>query len=99
MDGTKMIGYWSPACPVKTGNEKIPATVYRKAGAVLVSLASWADADTTVNLQLDWKGLGIDPAHATIQAPEVEHFQPARTFKVDEPIPVPKGKGWLLIIK
>ena len=65
----------------------------------MVSLASWAETDTTVRLQIDWAQLGIDPAKATIVAPEIEHFQPGRTFRADEPIPVPKGKGWLLVIK
>jgi len=99
MQGTKMIGYWSPSCPVKTGDEKVLATVYQKPGATLVSLASWADQDTTVQLKIDWAQLGIDPAKAGITAPEMKNFQPGRTFQVDEPIPVQKGKGWLLEIK
>lgn len=98
MQGSKLIGYWSPACPVKTGSSAIPATVYQKPGALLVSLASWATADTTVRLEIDWQKTGIDPAHASIDAPEITNFQPARHFAVGDPIPVQKGKGWLLII-
>lgn len=99
MQGTKMLGYWSPTCPVKTSQEKVLATVYQKKGAMLVSIASWVDEDTTVLLKVDWKQAGIDPAQATIEAPEMKNFQPGRKFRVDEPIPVQKGKGWLLIIK
>lgn len=99
MQGTKMIGYWSPSCPVKTGHPTILATVYAKKGAALVALASWAAADTTVRLQIDWHRLGIDPAHAVIEAPEIKNFQPQRTFAVEEPIPVQQGKGWLLLIR
>jgi hypothetical protein len=105
MEGTKMIGYWSPSCPVRTDNGSVPATVYlkkgaaEKNGAALVSLASWAAQDTTVRLRIDWNGLGIDPAHAVIEAPEVKDFQPARTFAVDGLIPVQRGKGWLLVIR
>jgi hypothetical protein len=105
MEGTKMIGYWSPSCPVRTDNGSVPATVYlkkgaaEKKGAALVSLASWAAQDTTVRLRIDWNGLGIDPAHAVIEAPEVKDFQPARTFAVDGLIPVQRGKGWLLVIR
>ncbi|MDQ2753219.1 MAG: DUF6067 family protein, partial [Bacteroidota bacterium] len=29
MQGTKMIGYWSDNCPVKTNNDKVLATVYK----------------------------------------------------------------------
>ena len=99
MQGTKMIGYWSPSCPVKTGQDKVLATVYAKKGAGLVALASWAAVDTTVRLQIDWHRLGVDPAHAVIEAPEIKNFQPQRTFAIDEAIPVQKGRGWLLVIR
>jgi len=99
MKGTKMIGYWVDTNPVKTDNDKVLATVYKKDGAALVSVASWADTDTEVQLTIDWKQLGIDPSKATITAPEIAKFQPARTFKPGEKIPVEKAKGWLLVIK
>ena len=99
MEGTQMIGYWSPSCPVRTSDDKVLATVYRKPGAALVSLASWAAGDTTVQLVIDWQQLGIDRGKATITAPVVKDFQPGRTFRIDEPIPVQKGRGWLLVIK
>lgn len=99
MQGTKMIGYWSASCPVKTDNAAVLATVYEKKGAALVALASWAEQDTTVRLHIDWNALGIDPAHAVVEAPEIKDFQPGKTFGVDEAIPVQKGKGWLLIIR
>jgi hypothetical protein len=99
MQGTEMIGHWAPNVPVKTGRADVLATVYRKPGAAMVALASWADAETEVALQIDWAALGIDPARARIEAPEIAGFQPARTFVGAEPIPVPKGKGWLLVIR
>jgi hypothetical protein len=99
MQGTKMIGYWSENCPVKTDNEKVLATVYQKKGKSLISIASWADENVDVALKIDWKKLGIDPSKATITAPEIKNFQPARTFKPGEKIPVEKGKGWLLIVE
>jgi len=97
--GSEMIGYWSSNCPVTTSNEKVLATVYKKKGSVLVSIASWATADTAVKLNIDWNKLGIDPSKATITAPAVKNFQPARIFSANEEIPVEKNKGWLLIIK
>ncbi|HLX66239.1 MAG TPA: glycoside hydrolase domain-containing protein, partial [Puia sp.] len=105
MQGTKMIGYWSPSCPVRTDNPTVLATVYLKKGIAgkngeaLVSLASWAGQDTTIRLHIDWQTLGIDPLNAVIEAPEVKDFQRARTFGADEAIPVEKGKGWMLIIQ
>lgn len=97
--GSEMIGYWSENCPVKTNNDKVLATVYKKNGTALISIASWADSDVNVKLNIDWKKLGINPAKATITAPEVINFQPAKTFTAKDEIPVAKGKGWLLIVK
>lgn len=97
--GAEMIGYWSENCPVKTSNDKVLATVYKKNGTALISIASWADTDVKVKLNIDWKKLGINPAKATITAPEITNFQPAQTFTAKDEIPVTKGKGWLLIVK
>ena len=97
--GTEMMGYWSRNCPVKTNNGRVLATVYKKKGAALISIASWADANTDVQLIIDWKKLGIDAANAKIEAREIKNFQPARIFGINESIPVEKGKGWLLIVR
>ncbi len=99
MKGSDMIGYWVNDNPVKTDNEKVLATVYKKKGAALISIASWANDDVDVQLKIDWKKLGIDPAKASITAPEMKNFQTGKTFKPNEKIPVEKGKGWLLIVK
>jgi hypothetical protein len=97
--GSSMIGYWSDNCPVKTNNEKVLATVYKKDKTALIAVASWAETDVSITLNIDWKKLGIDPSKATLIAPEVKNFQPAQTFAVDAALPVAKGKGWLLIVK
>ncbi|MGC4034644.1 MAG: DUF6067 family protein [Chitinophagaceae bacterium] len=99
MQGTKMIGYWSDNCPVKTSNDKILATVYKKEKIALVSIASWADTTATIQLNIDWSKLGIDSSKATIIAPGIKNFQLAATFKAGENISIEKGKGLLLIIK
>ncbi|MEP6945386.1 MAG: glycoside hydrolase domain-containing protein, partial [Acidobacteriota bacterium] len=99
MQGTKMFGYWSPNCPVKTNDPRVLATVYEKDGAALVSIASWAEHDTDVQLQINWKELRIDPAKATITAPEVVGFQSGATYTADQKIRVAKNKGLLLVIK
>ena len=94
-----MIGYWSPQCPVRTGNKDVLATAYVQSGKkTLVSVASWAESDAGVTLSFDWRILGLDPATAVITAPEVRDFQPAARYRPGDPIPVPKGKGWLLIV-
>jgi len=99
MKGTRMIGHWVGANPVRTDRADVPVTVYRKPGRALLALASWADSAVSVRLRIDWKGLGIDSSRATITAPAVRNFQPERTFRPGEPIPVAPGKGWLLVVR
>lgn len=99
MKGTQMIGYWADNNPVKTDDKKVLATVYKKKSKALISIASWAENDVEVQLKIDWKKLGIDSSKATIVAPEVKNFQPEKSFKLNEKIPVEKGKGWLLIVQ
>ncbi len=99
MPGTKMFGFWSENCPVKTDDPNVLATAYVKEGKALISLASWAKDTVNCSLSIDWKGLGLDTARVMIQAPAVVNFQEAHTFKIGEPIRVPPGKGWLLEVQ
>ncbi len=99
MAGTQMIGYWSPNSPVKTGRADVLATVYRRKGAALVALASWADTDTTVTPAWDWKALGLDPARVTITAPEIANFQAGAQLAVGQGVHVPKHKGLILVVR
>ncbi len=95
----QMIGYWVDNNPIKTDNEDVPVTIYKKDNSVLISLASWAKTDVNIHLKINWKALGINASTATIVAPAVDKFQPAQTFKIDDAIPVQPNKGWLLIVK
>ena len=99
MNRSTMIGFWVPAIPVRTGRADVLATVYRAEGQSVVALASWAPERTELSLQVDWKALGLDPATAEIYAPAVTDFQPETTFRIDQPIPVEPGKGWLLVLR
>ena len=97
--GSRMIGYWVKNNPVKTNDPEILATVYKKGKQAMVAIASWAAADKDVKLTIDWKALQINPAKATITAPAIKNFQPARSFLLDDKLPIEKGRGWLLIIR
>jgi hypothetical protein len=96
---SRMIGYWSEACPVKTGSDAVPATAYVRPGRTMVALASWAGEKVEAALTIDWKALGLDPAKAVLTAPAIPDFQEAMTFQPGQLIPVEPGKGWLLIIE
>ncbi|MBI3130601.1 MAG: hypothetical protein HYZ13_04525 [Acidobacteria bacterium] len=99
MAGTRMSGWWDPACPVKVGHGQVKATAYLQPGRALVALASWAKESVEVVLQLDGKALGLDPARVLLRAHPIEGFQEGRTFRPNEPIPLAPGRGWLLELR
>ena len=99
MKGSSMIGYWSDNCPVKTNNEKVLTTVFKKKGAALIAMASWADEEVNIQILIDWKKLGIDSSKAILYAPLVKNLQPAADFSIFDKLKVEKGKGWLLVVK
>ncbi len=95
---TKMLGWWDPQCPVRTGRDDVLATAYVKPGKTLVAVASWAKEKTDVRLQIDWPALGLDASKARLVAPEVKDFQPAENWRPDEPISVEPLRGWLIYV-
>jgi len=99
IQNAEWIGYWDPACPVRTNNPDVSATVYKKKGKTLVSLASWAPQKADIRLVVDWKALGLNPSDVKIYAPFIDHFQESADFSVDGTIAVEPRKGWLLIIE
>jgi len=96
---SRMIGFWVPASPIKTGREDVLATTYICEGRTMIALASWAKDAVDVRLAIDWKALGLDPATARVAAPEIAGFQEGRTFEPGGPIPIEAGKGWLLVLR
>ena len=93
----RMLGFWNPACPVKTSHSNVLATAFVRQGKTLIALASWARNQTKVNLAIDWKAVGLDPKKTTLWAPAIKNFQTAAVFAADKNIRVAPGKGWLFI--
>ena len=99
MQGSEMVGYWSTNCPVQTNNPDVLATVYKKKGGCLVSIASWAAAKAAVQVSIDWKKLGLDPAKARISIPTIKNFQQGSNWNLQVPLEIEKGKGIILLIQ
>lgn len=95
---SRMIGYWSPSCPIKTGHSDILATVYTQEDKVLIALAGWADRDVPVRLQIDWTALGMDPRRASLFAPFIPDFQEESHFIDGDRILIPSGRGKLIVL-
>lgn len=96
---SEMIGYWVEDSPVSCSRDDVLITCYKKEKSVLLALASWADQDIFVTLDIVWQALGIDPGKARLTAPLIRDFQESAVFKPGEEIPVESGKGWLLIVE
>ena len=91
---SRMIGYWDPACPVKTDRKDVLATAYVKQGKTLISLASWAPEPDDVKLTIDWHALGLDPAKVALYAPALPKIQVAALFRPTERSPwLPHAAG------
>ena len=95
---SRMVGYWEEDCPVRSGRDDVLATVYQKQDAALVAVASWAREPVDAALVINWKALGLNAEECAIRAPEIADFQSAADFATDRPVPIPPGKGWLLMI-
>jgi len=99
IEKARMLGYWDDRCPVRTDNPDVLATAYVRKGKALIAVASWAPADTSVRLVVDWKALGMDPARAVLRAPAVRGVQEAAEFAPDASLPVAHLRGWLLLLE
>ncbi len=98
MQGSQMIGYWVPDAPVTTSDPRVLATSYVQEGRTLVAIASWAESEIEIELDIDWQRLGLDPETVRVRAEAIENFQTARQVDVGDSIPVAPGRGWLLTI-
>jgi hypothetical protein len=95
----RMIGFWVPANPVKTGREDVLATTFVRDGRTMIAVATWAKDPVEVKLAIDWKAIGLDSSKVTITAPAIAGFQEARTFAPGAAIPMEPGKGWILVVR
>ncbi len=96
---TRMLGWWLPSNPVKTGRADVLATVYQGKGRSIVALASWAKEPVDVKLSVNWRALGIDPARASVRAEAIGGVQEGAKFALGQSITVQPGRGWLLIVE
>ena len=71
---SEFLPYWSPQCPVRTGDKDVVATAYLKRGEreALVVIANWATTTRSTEVQVDLARMGFDPARVRI-ARALEH--------------------------
>ena len=98
MSGSEYIGYWDASNPVHTGNEEVLASVYVKTDKILIALGNWTDREQHIRLTIDWKEIGLDPATARIEIPEIEDLQQNATEVDLMHLTLPASKGLILIV-
>jgi len=98
IQGTEMLPFFLNDCPVKTDQPNVLATVYRKKGRAFIAIASWADQNTQVKLNIDWKRLGLARDRATLYAPAIAEMQAEKRWQPDETIPIAPQRGWFLVL-
>jgi hypothetical protein len=100
-----MVGYWHPNPLVNITSQhsssncsEVYATTYLHVGQrALVAIGSWQPGDVQhCSLEVDWAGLGFRTTQYV--APALSGFQPSASFAAGSAIPVPGGKGLLLLL-
>ncbi|MFA5814279.1 MAG: glycoside hydrolase domain-containing protein [Bacteroidales bacterium] len=97
MSGSEYIGYWDDANPIKTGNNDLLASVYLKKDKAMIAIGNWSDTHQVISLDVDWKKLGMNPASAKVEIPNIDDLQTAGEANVKQ-LSIPASKGLILII-
>lgn len=98
IEDSKMIGWWEEDAPVTTNRTDILATVYSKKNKCLIAVASWARTTQRMELQIDWKSLGLNPKKVTISAPALDGLQESQSLSAPL-LTLEPGKGCLLLVE
>lgn len=93
-----MTGYWENGAAVVSSDEDVKVTVYQNGDRLLLSVGNYSDHTKQVTLSFDWQKLGIDPEGVVIEAEEMDSFQSAARWSVDQPFKVEPRRGWLLTV-
>lgn len=93
----RMIGFWDPDCPVRTGQEELPVTVYVGAGRALVVVANWTDTPRQATITVHDDLLGFHPNH--ISMPEIDGLQEGRTLSDLSNCTVAGKKGMIILLE
>lgn len=96
---SEVIGFWEDNVPVRTDNDDVKVTVYRRPDRSLLSIGNYTDSTVTVTLDFDWDALGINPENARLTAPAIEHFQEARSWRPSDDITIEPRRGYLIYVE
>ncbi len=95
----KMIGFWNENALVSTNNPDVKATVYKKKDRSLISLGNFSDSPKTISLKIEFEELGLNQKNVKLYAPEIQDFQSAKEWSLEDSITIEPRKGWLIYIE
>lgn len=98
IEDSKMYGYWSKDCPVRTDCEQILATAYVKENQILIVLASWEEQEQTVGIDINWEAIGLRKESIKSLLPYIEHIQEQEENIDLNKLKIQPKKGIFLII-
>lgn len=99
IEDADMAGFWEDYPVVESSDPDVKVTAFINDGCTLLAVGNFSDDEHEVTLTIDWESLGLDPAKAVLTAPEVEDFQPARTWNPGETITVAPRRGWMIYVR
>jgi len=99
IEESRMMGYWTPDCPVRTTRPELKATAYVKNASMLVAVANWSVLPVQWVPKLALDTIGLDEASARLRAPAVTGLQQEAEYRIGEPIEIPGSGGILLIVE
>jgi len=97
MKDARMFGYWDSRCPVKTGNDNLPATVFVNGDKALVVIANWSDLPQNGELMVDENLLGFTPSKASL--PQIDYTQWGDRFNLEQKYEILGRNGLLIMLE
>ncbi len=109
MKEARLVGFWDEACPVRTDNPEMIASIYLKPDKALIAVANWTDLPQTGTIQVDEKLLGFTPSK--ISLPEVRDLQWGKThfsdrnglanapFSLEKPFEIMGREGMFILLE
>jgi len=95
----QMIGFWEDNVPVTTNKQNVKVSVYKKKGSTLIAIGNFSKKTQKIKLSINWEKLGLDKNKVRLSAPEINDYQKATEFKLDDMITVKGKQGWLIVIE
>ena len=99
IEKSEMIGFWEDDVPVRSDDDNVKVTVYKRKGKTLLSVGNYSDESRSFRLSVDWKKLGLNPHRTRLYVPEIPDFQKKREWSLDDVMTVEPRKGLLIYLE